>query len=34
LIADIPPDKLGARLHASISGRVTEVNGSIVIERE
>jgi len=32
LIADIPADKLGARLHASISGRVTEVNGSIVIE--
>ena len=32
LIADIPADKLGARLHASISGRVTDVNGSIVIE--
>lgn len=32
LIADISPDKLGARLHASISGRVVEINGSIVIE--
>ena len=32
LIADIPADQLGARLHASISGRVTEVNGSLVIE--
>lgn len=32
LIADIPPDKLGARLHSSISGTVKEVNGSIVIE--
>jgi Na+-translocating ferredoxin:NAD+ oxidoreductase RnfC subunit len=34
LIADIEPEKLGARLHASISGVVKEVNGSIVIERE
>jgi cobalamin reductase len=32
LIADIPTDKLGARLHSSISGTVREVNGSIVIE--
>jgi len=32
LIADIPSDKLGARLHASISGVVTDVNGAIVIE--
>jgi Na+-translocating ferredoxin:NAD+ oxidoreductase RnfC subunit len=34
LIADIPPGKLGARLHASISGVVKEVNGSIVIESQ
>ncbi len=34
LIADIPGDKLGARLHASISGTVKEVNSSIVIESE
>jgi len=34
LIADIPADKLGARLHSSISGVVKEVNGSIVIESE
>lgn len=33
LIADIPADKLGSCLHASIGGTVTEVNGSIVIER-
>lgn len=33
LIADVTEDKLGARLHASISGVVKEVNGSIVIER-
>jgi Na+-translocating ferredoxin:NAD+ oxidoreductase RnfC subunit len=32
LIADLPGDKLGARLHASIAGAVKEVNGSIVIE--
>jgi cobalamin reductase len=32
LIADIPSDKLGARLHASISGVVRDVNGAIVIE--
>lgn len=34
LIADVPAEKLGARLHASISGVVTDVNGSIVIETE
>ena len=34
LIADIPSDKLGARLHASISGVVKDVNGAIVIEQE
>jgi Na+-translocating ferredoxin:NAD+ oxidoreductase RnfC subunit len=34
LIAEVPPDKLGARLHASISGTIKEVNGSIVIESE
>ena len=34
LIADIPVDKLGARLHSSISGIVRDVNGSIVIETE
>lgn len=32
LIADIPADQLGARLHASVSGAIKEVNGSIVIE--
>jgi Na+-translocating ferredoxin:NAD+ oxidoreductase RnfC subunit len=32
LIADIPTDRLGARLHASISGVVKDVNGAIVIE--
>lgn len=34
LIADIPADMLGARLHSSISGIVRDVNGSIVIETE
>jgi Na+-translocating ferredoxin:NAD+ oxidoreductase RnfC subunit len=34
LIGDVEPEKLGARLHASISGVVREVNGSIVIENE
>jgi Na+-translocating ferredoxin:NAD+ oxidoreductase RnfC subunit len=34
LIGDIEAEKLGARLHASISGVVKEVNGSIVIEKE
>ena len=33
LIADIPEDNLGARVHASIAGTVREVNGSVVIER-
>ncbi len=32
LIADVPRDKLGARLHASITGVVKEVNGAIVIQ--
>lgn len=34
LIADVPQDQLGARLHASISGVVRDVNGAIVIERD
>ncbi len=34
LIADIPADKLGARLHASISGVVKDVTGAIVIENQ
>jgi Na+-translocating ferredoxin:NAD+ oxidoreductase RnfC subunit len=32
LIADIPAGTLGARLHASISGVVKDLNGAIVIE--
>jgi Na+-translocating ferredoxin:NAD+ oxidoreductase RnfC subunit len=32
LIADVPPDALGASLHASISGVIKEVNGAIVIQ--
>lgn len=32
LIAEIPSDKLGARVHASISGVVQEINGAIVIQ--
>jgi len=32
LIGEIPENSLGARIHASISGTVTEINGSIVIE--
>jgi Na+-translocating ferredoxin:NAD+ oxidoreductase RnfC subunit len=31
-IADVAPDALGARLHASIAGVVKAVNGSVVIE--
>ena len=34
LVADIPDGKLGARIHASIAGVVTAVNGSIVIEQK
>jgi len=30
LLADIPPDALGARLHASISGRVAEVSAQSI----
>jgi len=33
LIGEIPEGALGARVHASISGRVVRVNGSVVIER-
>jgi Na+-translocating ferredoxin:NAD+ oxidoreductase RnfC subunit len=33
LIADIPTGKLGARLHASITGTVREISASITIER-
>ncbi len=33
LIADIPEGKLGAKLHASISGKVVEVSDCIKIER-
>ncbi len=33
LIGEIPENSLGARVHASISGRVVRVNGSVVIER-
>ncbi len=32
VIADIPPDAVGARLHASISGRVVAIGESMVIE--
>jgi Na+-translocating ferredoxin:NAD+ oxidoreductase RnfC subunit len=33
LIGEIPEGKLGARVHASISGTVKEVSHQIVIER-
>ena len=33
LVADIPADKLAARIHSSIAGVVTAVNGSVVIEQ-
>ena len=33
LAADIPDGKLGARIHSSIDGVVTAVNGSVVIEQ-
>jgi len=33
LIADVPEDKLGAPIHASISGVVREVGEFVVIER-
>jgi len=33
LIGEIPEGKLGARVHASIPGRVTRVNGFVEIER-
>jgi Na+-translocating ferredoxin:NAD+ oxidoreductase RnfC subunit len=32
VVGEIPDGALGARHHASISGVVTEVNGSVVIE--
>jgi hypothetical protein len=31
-VADIPQGKLAARIHASIEGTVTAVNGAITIE--
>ena len=33
IVADIPEGQLGARLHASIDGRVTSVGSEIVVER-
>ena len=33
VVADIPEGKLGARIHASIDGRVKAVDGEIIIER-
>ena len=33
VVADIPEGKLGARIHASIDGRVKTIDGEIVIER-
>jgi Na+-translocating ferredoxin:NAD+ oxidoreductase RnfC subunit len=33
LVADMPKGKLGARIHASIDGRVKTIDGEIVIER-
>lgn len=33
LVADIPEGKLAARIHSSIDGTVTAVNGAIVIEK-
>jgi Na+-translocating ferredoxin:NAD+ oxidoreductase RnfC subunit len=32
LVADIPEGQLAARIHSSIDGTVTSVNGAIVIE--
>ena len=34
LIGEIPEGQLGSRIHASISGIVREINGSVTIERE
>jgi biotin carboxyl carrier protein len=33
VVADIPEGKLAARIHASIDGSVTAVNGAIIIEQ-
>ena len=33
LIAEITKDKLGARIHSSMDGKITSINGSITIER-
>jgi Na+-translocating ferredoxin:NAD+ oxidoreductase RnfC subunit len=33
LVADIPEGKLAARIHSSIEGTVTTVNGSVTIEK-
>lgn len=33
LVADIPEGKLGARIHSSIEGTVTTVNGAVIIEK-
>lgn len=32
-IADVPADKMGTSIHASIDGRVVSINGSIVIQK-
>jgi Na+-translocating ferredoxin:NAD+ oxidoreductase RnfC subunit len=34
LIGDIPEGKLGAKIHASIDGKVTEISNYIKIERQ
>ncbi|NIP97812.1 MAG: hypothetical protein GWO24_32025 [Akkermansiaceae bacterium] len=34
LVAEIPEGKLAARIHSSIDGTVTAVNGSIIIEKD
>ena len=34
VVAEIPDGKLGARIHASIDGRVNKVQGEIVVRRE
>jgi len=33
-LAEIPLGKLGARVHAAVDGRVTEVGAMIVVERD
>ena len=34
VVADIPEGKLAARIHSSIDGVVTAVNGAVVIEAQ